>query len=71
MEVYMQGTIRKVIRDRGFGFIRDADGKEIFFHRSSLQRLSFDALMERDAVEFDPERTEKRPRAVSVRPRLQ
>jgi len=64
----MQGTIKRVIRVRGFGFIRAADGQEIFFHRSSLQDLNFDGLREGENVEFDMERGEKGPRAVSVRP---
>ena len=63
----MQGTIRKVIRDRGFGFIHGDDGREIFFHRSSLQRLDFDNLMEGEKVEFDVEPGEKGPRATKVR----
>ena len=64
----MQGTIKRVIRDRGFGFIRSADGQEVFFHRSSLQQLNFDTLREGESVEFDMERGEKGPRAVVVRP---
>lgn len=64
----MQGTIKRVIRDRGFGFIRADDGQEVFFHRSSLQQLNFDALKEGQNVEFDMERGEKGPRAVAVRP---
>ncbi|MBZ5544211.1 MAG: cold shock domain-containing protein [Acidobacteriia bacterium] len=64
----MQGTIKRVIRDRGFGFIRSADGQEIFFHRSSLQQLNFDGLREGEPVEFEMERGEKGPRATSVRP---
>ena len=63
----MQGTIKRVIRDRGFGFIRSADGKEIFFHRSSLQELNFDVLKEGQAVEFEMENGPKGPRAVAVR----
>jgi len=64
----MQGTIKRVIRDRGFGFIRSADGKEVFFHRSSLQQLNFDGLKEGEAVEFELEQGEKGPRATTVRP---
>jgi CspA family cold shock protein len=64
----MQGTIKRVIRDRGFGFIRAADGQEVFFHRSSLQQLNFDGLREGESVEFEIERGEKGPRATSVRP---
>jgi len=64
----MQGTIKRVIRDRGFGFIRAADGQEVFFHRSSLQQLNFDRLREGENVEFEVERGEKGLRAASVRP---
>jgi len=56
-----------VIRDRGFGFIRAADGQEIFFHRSALQNLNFESLREGDNVEFELERGEKGPRASNVR----
>ncbi len=64
----MHGTIKRVIRDRGFGFIRSAEGKEIFFHRSSLEELNFDVLKEGQAVEFEMENGPKGPRAVAVRP---
>ena len=63
----MQGTVKRVVRDRGFGFIRSAEGREIFFHRSSLQGLNFDALQEGDAVEFEVEDGPKGPRASVVR----
>ena len=63
----MQGTIKKVVRDRGFGFIHADDGREIFFHCSSLQQIDFDALKEGEKVEFDVERAEKGPRAINVR----
>jgi cold shock protein len=63
----MQGTIKRVIRDRGFGFIRSSEGQEVFFHRSGLQNLNFDSLKEGDNVEFEMERGEKGPRAVNVR----
>ena len=64
----MQGTIKRVIRDRGFGFVRAADGQEVFFHRTSLQQLNFDSLREGERVEFEMERGEKGPRATSVSP---
>ncbi len=63
----MQGTIKRIILDRGFGFIRSADGKEIFFHRSSLEELNFDSLKEGQKVEFEMENGPKGPRAVGVR----
>jgi CspA family cold shock protein len=67
----MQGTIKRVVRDRGFGFIRSSDGQEVFFHRSSLQQMDFDGLKEGDTVEFEVERGEKGSRATNVRPHLQ
>ncbi|PYV27100.1 MAG: cold-shock protein [Acidobacteria bacterium] len=42
----MRGTIKRVVRDRGFGFIHADDGREIFFHHTSLQQLDFDSLKE-------------------------
>jgi CspA family cold shock protein len=62
------GTVKKVVADRGFGFITAADGKEYFFHRSGLQpSLDFDRLMGGETVEFDIEQSPKGPRAGSVR----
>jgi len=62
------GTIKKVVADRGFGFITAQDGKEYFFHRSGLQAsLDFDRLVGGEAVEFEIEQSPKGPRAASVR----
>ncbi len=63
----MQGTIKRLIRDRGFGFIRGEDGQEVFFHRSALQELDFDGLKEGEKVSFELERGNKGPRATNVR----
>ena len=46
------GTIKRLVRDRGFGFIRDDGGQEWFFHRSSVQG-SFESLNEGQRVSFD------------------
>jgi len=62
------GTIKKVVADRGFGFITGENGKDYFFHRSGLQQsLDFDRLMGGEAVEFDIEQSPKGPRASGVR----
>jgi len=50
-----RGTVSRLIRDRGFGFIRAEDGKEIFFHHSTLPGGVFDALTEGQTLEFDVE----------------
>jgi len=61
------GVIKKVVSDRGFGFIT-ADSKDYFFHRSSLQSsLDFDRLSAGEKVEFEIEQGPKGPAAVRVR----
>ena len=60
------GTIKKLVRDRGFGFISDTDGNEVFFHQSSLVGVAFDTLKGDESVEFDIEKSDKGPRAVNV-----
>ena len=63
------GTIKKLVQDRGFGFIAAEDGKEYFFHRSGLDRdLNFDSLAGGESVEFEIETSQKGPRAHKVRP---
>ena len=61
------GTVKKLVRERGFGFIQGNDGVELFFHRSALQKEGFDMLAEGQAVEFDVEKGEKGPRAANMR----
>jgi cold shock protein len=61
------GTIKRLVRDRGFGFILGSDGTELFFHRSALQGEGFESLTEGQAVEFDVEKGDKGPRATNVR----
>ncbi|NIM59564.1 MAG: cold shock domain-containing protein [Candidatus Aminicenantes bacterium] len=63
----LKGEIKKLIRERGFGFISAEDGREVFFHRSALEGIDFDALEEGNSVEFNVERGPKGPRAVNVR----
>jgi CspA family cold shock protein len=60
------GTIKRLVRDRGFGFIRDDGGQEWFFHRSAVQG-SFDQLNEGQRVNFEEEPSAKGPRAGNVR----
>lgn len=61
------GTIKRIARDKGFGFIRDGAGQEYFFHRSAVQG-SFDDLREGQRVSFEEEQSPKGPRAGSVKP---
>jgi CspA family cold shock protein len=61
-----KGKIKKLVSDRGFGFIDDTDGREVFFHQSSLVGITFDTLKGDEEVEFEVEDSPKGPRAVNV-----
>jgi len=60
------GKIKKVVRERGFGFISDTDGRELFFHQSGLSNAKIDDLKEEQKVEFEIEDSPKGPRAISI-----
>ena len=62
-----QGTIKKLIAEKGFGFI-NGDGGEIFFHHSALVGTTIEALREGQSVEYEEGRGPKGPRAENVRP---
>lgn len=66
-----QGTIKRLVRDRGFGFIQpEGENEDLFFHRSGVEGEGFDSLMEGQKVEFDAEpdaRRAGRKHAVHVR----
>jgi len=62
------GTIKKVVSERGFGFIAAEDGREYFFHRAGLEpSVSFDRLFGGEKVTFEIEASQKGPRARRVR----
>ena len=61
------GTIKKLVSDRGFGFITADDGKDYFFHRDGLaQSLDFDRLVGGEKVTFEIELSPKGDRAKNV-----
>lgn len=61
------GTVKRVISERGFGFIAAEDGKEYFFHRDGLaQSVDFDRLVGGEAVSFEVQAGPKGPRAINV-----
>ncbi len=66
------GKIKKLVHDKGFGFIDTGNGGDIFFHHSSVQDGQFDSLREGQAVEYTVEQgggqKGKGPRAASVVP---
>ena len=63
----MTGTIKRLVADKGFGFILAGDGNEYFFHNSACSSTRFDDLQEGQAVTFDCGQGPKGPRGENVR----
>ena len=61
-----QGTIKKVIADKGFGFIEGEKG-DLFFHHSEVQGATIEQLQIGQLVEFEESHGPKGPRAENVR----
>ena len=62
-----QGVIKKLVYDKGFGFIARDGGKDLFFHHSVVEEVQFDDLREGQEVEFSEGQGPKGPAAESVR----
>ncbi|MGB2939902.1 MAG: cold shock domain-containing protein [Candidatus Dormiibacterota bacterium] len=60
----MTGTVKRIVPERGFGFIEDSRGTEYFFHRSSVD--NFDSLQGGETASFEPEDGPKGKRANNV-----
>ena len=67
----MRGTIKKIVKDKSFGFIAPDDGSDdVFFHRSKVaSKVRFEDLREGDAVEYEARSGDKGPQAVDVKVR--
>ena len=63
----LNGTIKRLVSDKGFGFILAIDGNEYFFHRSACGETLFDELQEGQAVTFERGQGPKGPRGENVR----
>jgi CspA family cold shock protein len=64
------GSIVRLVRDRGFGFIKAEDGKEVFFHATGVADVTYDNLQEEQMVSYEKEADTRGrgERAVNVRP---
>src|SRR6186713_1930915 len=49
----VQGTIKRLVGDKGFGFVAAQDGSEYFFHQSACEGVRFDDLREGQSVSFE------------------
>ena len=63
-----EGTIKRLVTDRGFGFIHTGGSKDLFFHMTAVEGLDFEDLEEGQRVEYEKGEGPKGPRAESVRP---
>lgn len=67
----MNGTIKKIVEGKDFGFITPDDqnpgDKDVFFHKESLVEVTLDQLKEGDKVSYDVESSDKGPKAVNVK----
>ena len=63
----MTGTIKRMVSDKGFGFIAAGDGTEYFFHQSACIGTPFDQLREGQTVTMTAGEGPKGPRAEDVK----
>jgi CspA family cold shock protein len=61
------GTIKRIVRDKGFGFVAASDGTEYFFHQSALVGAQFSSLREGQSITFEKGHGPKGPRAENIR----
>ena len=64
--IQMQGTVKWFNDQKGYGFISDSEGKDVFVHYSGINSEGFKTLKEGAAVEFDVTDGEKGPQATNV-----
>lgn len=68
MAAAVAGTIKRIVSDKGFGFVAADDGTEYFFHNSAVSGVRFDELREGQKVTFEKGQGPKGPRAENLRP---
>jgi CspA family cold shock protein len=68
MAAAVSGTIKRIVSDKGFGFVAADDGTEYFFHNSAVSGARFDELREGQKVSFEKGQGPKGPRAENLRP---
>jgi len=62
----INGTVKWFNDRKGFGFIEQEDGPDVFVHHSAINSSGFKSLSEGDQVSFDVEQGQKGPAAANV-----
>lgn len=62
----MNGKVKRLVADKGFGFILGEDNQEYFFHQTAVKNTQFAALQEGDEVQFEETEGAKGLRAEDV-----
>lgn len=63
----MKGKVIRFNPEKGYGFIKTEDGKDVFFHYSSLIMDGFKTIEVNSEVEFDSQESEKGLRALNIK----
>jgi len=62
----MKGTVKWFNDSKGYGFIEQPEGDDVFVHFSAIQSEGFRTLAEGEQVEYEVSESEKGPQAASV-----
>ena len=63
----MKGTVKWFNNQKGYGFISDENGKDVFVHFSGLEMEGYKTVAEGQAVEFEVSDGAKGPQAIPVK----
>ena len=66
VSVLAEGTVKWFSDQKGYGFIEQENGQDIFVHHSNINAQGFKSLKEGDRVTFDIEQGQKGPTAMNV-----
>ncbi|HZN16506.1 MAG TPA: cold-shock protein [Acidimicrobiales bacterium] len=62
------GTVKWFNNEKGYGFISQSDGADVFVHYSAIESAGYKSLEEGQSVEFEVQQGDKGLQATSVRP---